>query len=810
MLKNYITIALRNLTSHKKYAFINVFGLSVGLTCCLLLILFVLDEVSYDKQHKRADNLYRIITHLSRETGSQDLAACSPPVAMAMSDEIAEIQKASRLVNPPGATHNLIKYEGEAFYETDGYIADSTIFDLFSFNFIAGNPAKALAAPNTVVITKKIASKLFGDLPALNKIVSITQSGIEIDYKITGVIEELERSHIKANFFISMASNGRLTEFIRTSQEWVGLNFVPSYILLNEGSALETVEMKMNEVLAKYGSGDVKAYGARKRLSLEPVKDIYLKSAIEGSPRIIYVYVVVSIAIFILVIACINFINLSTARAARRANEIGLRKAIGASQSTLIKQIMGESMVIVLISVILSFLLLEFSLPFFNGLTGKAISLQHVGSFSFISILGVLTAMTGILAGGYPAFYLSSLQPVRVLKGKYHFDGPSEHLRKSLVIFQFIVAIALVCGLLVISKQLRFIQEKDLGFDAKAQIVIPLRTAAAKSAYGAMKHEFLQNAFIKKVSGADYLPGLYWNDIILYPQGGQIENGVTHFWNDVDDDFNNTLNIKLLAGRYFTNNLKGEQHKIIINKVSAKALGYTPKQALGQKIKQAIFKDSLGAFIDYEVIGVMEDFHLSSFHDRIAPAFIKLTTTAPWETFNNMILKVDRRNLSAAVASIEKMWKDRIDDTPFEYSFLDQNLERLHSDDRKLAGIVSVFTIIAFVVCCLGLFGLSSYLAERRFKEIGIRKVMGASVNQIMGLMSKEFLKLVLIAFGLAVPLSWYVMAQWLERFAYKTSIDLLVFVHAGAVAVIIALLAVGFHSFRAAIKNPVKALRNE
>ena len=471
MLKNYVIIAFRNLTRNKKYAFINIFGLSVGVACCLILVLYVMDEVSYDKQHEKVNNLYRIITHLTRETGSKNLAACSPPVALTMSEEIPEIQKASRLVSPSGATYNLIRYENQAFYETDGYIADSTVFDLFSFNFVAGNPSKALADPDCVVITKKLAIKIFGDYSALGKIISITQSGIEVDYKITGVIEEIERSHIKANFFISMSGSSPLLKFIRTSSEWVGLNFAPSYVLLNEGSTKETVEIKMNKVLEKYSGKE--AFGSHKSLSLEPVKDIYLKSAVDGSPRIIYVYVVISIAIFILVIACINFVNLSTARAARRANEIGLRKAMGALRSSLVKQIFTEAMVIVFISIILSFLLLEFSLPFFNHLTDKSLSLAGAGSFSFLLALTILSMLTGLLAGSYPAFYLSSLRPARILKGKYHLDSSSGSLRKLLVVFQFVIAITLVCGMLVISKQLRFMQEKDLGFDTEARIVVP-------------------------------------------------------------------------------------------------------------------------------------------------------------------------------------------------------------------------------------------------------------------------------------------------------------------------------------------------
>ncbi len=809
MLKNHLLLAFRNLVRHKSYSFITIFGLSVGVACCLLLVLFIQDEMRYDQQHKDVQSLYRIVSHLTRDAQSEDLGVCSPPTAMAMADEIPEVQTALRFVSSPGVTENLIRFENQTFYETDGYMADSTLFDFFSFTFVEGTPSNALTRPNTVVITEKIAAKLFGQTSALDKVINITQGGPSGDYRITGVVKEMEHSHIKANFIISLTSRGGWTEFIRTSPEWAGQNFVPSYVKLQTGSQIAAVEKKMNDVLARHGAEAMKAFGFSKTLSLEPVKDIYLRSSVDKNPRIVYVYVVAAIAAFVLLIACINFINLTTARATRRATEIGIRKVMGAFRGVLIHQILGEAMLVVITAVLISLVMIEVALPWFNTLVGKSITLHTMPSLSFLFTLLGITLLTGLLAGSYPAFYLTAFQPATVLKNKFTTGG-SGGLRKALVVFQFVIAIVLVCGMIMVSQQLAFIRNKNLGFDTKAKLVVPLRTESARKAYAALKQNYQQQPAVRKVSGADYLPGMYWNDIVLFRPGKTREEGVGHFMNDVAYDFNDVLNIKLVAGRSFTTNLASDQNKIIINEASAKALGFTPAQAIGQQVEQSFFQQADGALVRFEIVGVMQDFHRMSLHEPIEPAFLKLPRVERGEAFENLVVDIGPGALPDVMANLEKSWKKIVSDTPFDYSFLDENIGKLYREDQKASSIIVTFTCIALVLCCLGLYGLSSYTAERRVKEIGVRKVMGASVQQIVRLMSSEFAKLVCIAIIIAIPLAWYGMVLWLEGFAYKTSINIMVFVSGGSIALAIALITVSFESIRAALRNPVEALRNE
>jgi putative ABC transport system permease protein len=808
MIRNYIVIALRNIRRSKVYSLINIAGLSLGIACCLLLALYIQDEMSYDQHHQRLDDLYRLTTRFESAIGLGEQGSVSPPIAMTMKEEIPEIEAATRLLNPPGVAQNLIRYGDNSFYEKEGLIADSTLFDVFTYEFVEGTPKKALVHANTVVITDKLANKLFGNEPALDKIISISQGGDAINFKITGVVKDNIKTHMHGNFFTSMSSDG-WAAYLRSdnaANEWAGQNFVPSYVKLSPHHDIKEVERKINQVLIKYGSEDMKALGMNKTLGIEPVKDIYLKSDVgQKSPRIIYIYVIASIAVFILLIACINFMNLSTARATKRANEIGVRKVMGAFRSSLIGQILGEAMVIVLFSIVLSIVVMQLALPFFNNLTGKTISFssENMGYFSFA--LAAITIITGLVAGSYPAFYLSSFQPAQVLKGKATMSNASGWLRRSLVVFQFMIAITLVCGMIVISQQLHFMQEEDLGFDAKAKIILPLRTGTSQKNYSTLKNELAKNTAVKQVSGTNYIPGSpIFSDMSFYKDGGNMDMAVNIKRNTIDYGYMELLNIQLLAGRNFTDNPVMERNKLIINKSTARKYDMTPEQIIGHQLHF----DWQGKKYDFEVIGVMDDYHQSSLKEEIKPTLFEMADSI--RQFDFMIASVDTKNFASTIASMEQTWKANVNDTPFEYSFLDANIQKQYEEDQKVSGIITSFTFIAMLISCLGLYGLSTYMAERRFKEIGVRKVMGASVNQIVGLMSVEFIKLVVIAFIIAVPLAWYGMTKWLEGFAYHVSVNLMIFVYAGGAALLIALLTVSVESIRAASSDPVKALRNE
>jgi len=808
MLHNYLKIAFRNLLRSKSYSFINIFGLALGVACCLLLTLYIQDEISYDKHHKHLENVYRITTKFESDKGIDKLGSTSPPIAMTMMEEISEVESATRALNPPGVSQNLIKYEDKIFYEPNGLIADSTIFNVLTYEFKEGNPVKALTDPNTVVISETLSKKLFGNESALDKSILISQGGPEDNFKITGVFKENTKSHLKANFFVSMLSTG-WAAYVRSdaaSKEWAGQNFIPSYVRLNEGHNKMEVEKKMNDILVKYGAEGMKALGMKKTLGLEPVKDIYLKSDIGQSPRITYLYIIGSIAFFILLIACINFMNLSTAKATHRAGEIGIRKVMGAFRSSLISQIMGEALIIVLIAILFSIIMLQVSLPLFNEVTGKTISLDTDNIQYFSMVLVVITLVTALVAGSYPAFYLSSFQPAQVLKGKFNLNSSSGWLRQGLVVFQFMIAIILVCGMIVITQQLKFIQNKDLGFDATAKIVLPLRTEGAQKQFRALKNQLANNSSIKQVSGTEYIPGsTIYSDMMYYKQGGNMDNAVMHRRNTVGAGYMKLLGLKIIAGRYFSENSSSENNtNIIINRTSASKFGFEPDQIIGQPL----FFDWQGVKYTYNIIGVMEDYHQTSLKETINPVIFEIASDSTQFPF--LIADVNTAHFNETTAMIEKTWKNLVNDTPFEYFFLDESIQKQYNEDRKVSQIITTFTIIAMIICSLGLYGLSTYMAERRFKEIGVRKVMGASISQIVGMMSKEFIRLVIIALLLSVPVAWYLMNQWLSSFAYRIPISFTIFIYAGVTALLIALFTVSFESVRAASANPVNSLRAE
>ncbi len=809
MIKNYLKIALRNLMRNRVYSAINILGLALGVACCLLLALYIQDEMSYDKHHKDLDRLYRIDSHFQTGRGLDDLATTSPPIAPAIKEDLAEVESSARLLSPPGVTAGFIKRGDNVFYEPNGYLGDSTIFDVLTFDFKEGYPKKALAEANTVVISERMSQKLFGNEPALNQVISISLEDTLREYKITGVIKDTYKSFIQVNFIISMTTTSGWGAYIQSKNamgEWAGQNFVPAYLKIKPGHSEEEVEKKMNQLLVKYGSEDMKALGFTKTLSLEPVKDIYLKSSIGQSPRINYLYVIASIAVFILLIACINFMNLSTAKASKRANEVGLRKVMGAFRSSLIRQFMGEALVIVLISILLSVVMVEITLPVFNQLTGKIISLDTKNIGYWLAMLSVISMVTGIIAGSYPAFYLSSFQPAQVLKSKLNLGNASGRLRQSLVVFQFMIAIGLVCGMMIISQQLSFMQNQNLGFDASLKIVLPLRTQQAAESYATLRKELEKESLIAGISAMDYTPGnRILSDAGFYTSGGTMDNAILINRNTVEEGYVQLMDIKIIAGRAFNSNRASEsQSKVIVNRTAAKKFGFEPEQMVGQPL----FFDWQGKKYSFEVVGVMEDFHQTSLKEVISPVLFEMSARPNNSRY--AVVKIKPGSAKESLDLIEKKWKATVKDTPFEYFFLDEHIQKQYLEDKKISTIITSFTIIAMFVSCLGLYGLSSYMTERRFKEIGIRKVMGASVQQIVAMMSAEFVKLVLIAFIIAVPVAWYGMTKWLGSFAYKVSIGWMVFALAGLVALAIALITISFESIKAAMGNPVESLRSE
>jgi putative ABC transport system permease protein len=810
MLRNYIKIALRNMSRDKAYSFINIFGLSVGVTCCLLLALYIQDEMTYDKHHKDADNIYRVTSIMGEKFDNRVMRNTSAPIVWGIKDEIPEIDVVARYVNPPSVALNLIKYGDNQFYESDGYIADSTLFQVLTYDFKEGDANTALAEANSVVLTDALAKKLFGNESALNKVIHINQGGPSADFKVTGVLSyQQKNSHVEANFFVSMTSSG-WAEYLRSPNvidEWAGQNFVFSYVRLKPGKSPENVIPKMNTVFQKHAAEDLKALGMQKSLGLEAVKDIYLYSSYgDSSPRVTYLYVIGSIAIIILLIACINFMNLSTAKATKRANEVGLRKTLGAYRSSLVMQFLGEVMIVVSMAIVLSLILVQVMLPVFNGLTMKDITVSNDKMFFFVGALVVLTIVTGLVAGSYPAFYLSSFQPAKVLKGKLALNNSGSLLRRSLVVFQFVVAIVLVCGMIVISRQLDYMQSKDLGFESGQKIVLPLRTESTRTNHQILRNELSKIAAVKGVTGTNYTPGSYiWNDFSLYPEGSNMDKAVMVKNNWVEANYLDLMKMTLIAGRNFTENRELEsQNKIILNRIAVRELGFEPEEIVGQQLHT----EWQGVRRTYEVIGVMDDYHQISVKEEVFPLLFRLPLEMSEHDY--MILDVHANDFQKSIGEIELMWKRVNAETPFEYSFLDEDIRKQYEEDKRVSHVITSFTIIAMIISCLGLYGLSAYMAERRFKEIGVRKVMGASVNEIVAMMSSEFVRLVLVAFAIAIPLSLYAINKWLENFAYKSPVGISIFIIAGVSALFIAIITVSFQSFKAASVNPVNSLRTE
>ena len=807
MLRNFIMVALRNVQRNKIFSIINIAGLSVGVACCLMLLLYIQDELRYDSHIKDGERIFRITSAFSFED-YKVFSRTSPPIAWGIKDEIGEFETVTRIAAPVGVSQNLIRYQDNQFYEKDGLLADSTVFDIFTYEFLEGNPRKSLTHANSVVICEALALKLFGEESALDKVININQGGPSADFKVTGVYRNDKNSHLNANFFVAMSSSG-WAEYTRGSDvadEWGGQNFMYSYVKLRLGYQLTDVIEKTNAAFQKHGATDLKALGMSKRLGLEPLLDIYMYSSTdEKTPRITYVYIIGSIAAFILLIACINFMNLSTAKATQRANEVGLRKTLGANRNSLIRQFLSETLVIVFFAVLASCVTIQVALPYFNQVTGKSITLNTANTgFIGMAIVGIML-ITGLTAGSYPAFYLSSFKPANILKGKSGLQSANSLLRRSLVVFQFVIAIVLVCGMLIVTRQINYMTSQNLGFNAAQKIILPLRTQAAQDNYVPLRNELNKLPSVKGVTATNNIPGSrVSSDFGLYPQGSSMEKALLIRSNWVEPNYLDLMDIKLIAGNNFPGTRNADSwKKVIVNRETAKRLDFTPEQITGQ----VLYFDWQGERYEFEVVGVMEDYHQTSLKEAIYPILFRVNEK-PEHRF--VVVDVNTKNIASTLSALEKNWKIINSDTPFEYNFLDENIQEQYVADRKVSLLITIFTVIAMIISCLGLYGLSSYMAERRFKEIGVRKVLGANVQQIVAMMSGEFVKLVLIAFTIAIPLSHYAMQKWLEGFAYKISPDISLYLLAGCIALLIAVITVSFESIKAASGNPVNALRNE
>lgn len=809
MLKSYLKTAFRFLLKNKTFSFINIFGLATGTLCCLYILLYVQNQYSYDKQHKDVQNIYRITTDLVLTGDKHHGAASSPPVAPAIKSDFPEVLNYARAVKTDmlGAKQHLLRYKEQSFYETGAFYVDSTFFNILNYNFVEGQASHALDAPYSIVLIKSTAEKLFGRESAVGKLININDAYGKHDFKVTGVIDQsLGRSHLEGNMFISMKS-GDMGVGVANNNEWAGNNFLFSYLKLRPGADAGALEKKLPAFLNKYGGQRMKQLGMQKQLHLQPVTSIHTTAGFDVEPSKTadpsFLLILVLIAVMIQVIACINFMNLSTARASKRAKEVGVRKVIGAGKYDLIKQFLGESFLLAFIGVIIALPLLWVALPYLNGITHTDIRLSFFADYRLWLMLASLVTVTGLVAGSYPAFYLSAFEAIKVIKGNFSSKVSAAGIRRSLVVFQFVLSIVLITGIIIIYSQLNYIKSKDLGFDKDQKLVFNFYTNDAQNKMPALANDLKQLADVKAITSADnYLSQFVMHDHGVYPEGGNMQTAIDAQNIACDEFFMKTNGIKLISGRDF---MQGDSGKVLINQTLAKRLNLNEQNAAGARLYTQ-YGNNPASYVT--VAGVMKDFNYNSLHDDVRP-FMLVYDKDPAD-FSCMVVSTSSKNYRDLLSRVGAIWQKDLPAVPFEYSFLDSEVQKQYETEIVLSQIINSFTLVAILISCLGLFGLAAFSAEQRSKEIGIRKVLGASVTGIVQLLSKDFLILVIVSFIIATPIAWYGMSKWLQAFAYRIPLSWWMFALAGILAMFIALFTVSFQAIKAALMNPVKSLKTE
>ncbi len=815
MFRNYFKIAWRNFIKNKIFSLINIIGLSVGLTCCMLIALFIIHESSYDVYQKNADNIYQVGTTFIGFGKQEKLPNTPAAMGEMMQHEFPEIEQTTRLTPLFSEDKTLFQYEEKdgslkSLYETKGYLADSTFFRMFTYNFIEGNAANALSNPNTVVISEDIARDFFGNNPALNKVLHVSSStNGDHDFLITGVFKPIEKpSHIDGRFFMS-TMGGKIADFMK--QQAANLadnNLYYTYLQLKQGTDVKALQAKFPAFINKYAGKDLKTEGFDKAQFLVPLKKIHLDEDVENNVTpggsTTYLYILASIALFTLLIACINFMNLATARSSKRSSEVGIRKVLGAEKKSLIAQFLGESVFMSVFAFFAAIIFTKLLLPAFNAASSKNLSFTFSNDLLLIISLFLLSIITGLLAGTYPAFYLSSFKPVKVLKGKFSNSFAAVSLRKGLVIFQFVISVVLIVSSVVIANQMQYLRSVNLGFDKNSQIVVPLRSENAKKISGSFQIALLNQSQIINAGASKFYPGINnVSDDIFYKEGSNKQSGKDIKMNYIDTRYLQTLNIQPIAGHLFSKDFLSDSDKVILNETAIKELGFSSaQQAIGKKI---FATDDTSTGI--EIAGVIKDFHFQDLHVPISPYGFALNNVP---NYNYMIVHAKDGDMASVLKTMQNIWHSLNPSEPFEYSFLDEDFQKNYDADNRLSAMVRYFTAIAILISCLGLFGLATFSAEQRIKEIGVRKVLGASVSSIVGLLSKDFLKLVMVAVIIASPAAWWIMNKWLQNFAYRMHISWLVFVITTIIALLIALVTISFQAIRASVANPVKSLRTE
>ncbi|UCF62850.1 MAG: ABC transporter permease [bacterium] len=818
MFKNYLKVTFRNLWFQKGYTLINVSGLAIGLLCCLLIVMYVLDELSYDKHFLNSERIYRV--GVRGVVGDQDISGVQTSSLMAhtLIDEYPEVLNATRLHHTPNM---LVRYGEKVFNETRFMWVDSNFFDVFSIPLVYGDPATALSKDHTVAMTLEVAKKYFDDpSQAIGETVTFEDG---TPYVVSAIISN---PHPNSHFHYGMLSP--LSSWEWNYEEFWLNHFMYTYVMLHKQADPPQLEAKFPSFIEKYVAGhlqrisgmslqEFEASGSHLSYFLQPLQDIHLKShftgELEPNSDIKYVYILSLIAVFILLIASINFMNLATSRSAGRSKEVGVRKVMGSTRRQLILQFLFESVLLTTIAMIIALIMMELLTPSFNNIAGKNLSLGYASNWFVFPMLISITVLVGTLAGSYPAFFLSSFRPVLVLKGMIGKKNRGRNFRNVLVVFQFGISILLFISTFIIYGQMKYIQNKRLGFSKENIVVIKrgwaigqkpdgslIETAPNATVIDAFKNDLLANPHIISITGSSSLPGKELRNVIFTPEGALKEEQHPINLYMADYDFARTLNLELVEGRFFSREVASDSLAVVLNESAARVLGYDPPY-VGKRVG---FPGNSRFYLT--IVGVVKDFHYESLHKPIAPLLIGFENL--YRTY--ISVRIRPQDVSETIKYIEQTWSKFIPYKPFEYFFFDDDYDQLYQAEQRISVLFTVFSVLAILIACLGLFGLASFTAERRTKEIGVRKALGASVPNIVFLLSREFTKWVIIANVLAWPLAYYFMNQWLEGFAYRIEINLFTFILASLITLFIALVTVSYQSIRAATINPVEAIRYE
>jgi putative ABC transport system permease protein len=807
MIKNYFKTAWRSLRKNKIFTILNITGLSVGLTCSLLIALYVQDEVSYDRFNTQADHVYRIDEQVKFGDFSYNGTEVPALMGPVFKNDFKEIEGYTRFKNSPGI---VIRKGGENLREDKVLYADSSVFEVFTLEMIAGNKRTALKEPHSLVITERIARKYFNSTNIIGKTLLVDGT---TNYKISGVIKDIPgQSHFTCDLLMPVCE-------LESSQNpsWINFNFT-TYLLLKPGTDMRSFEKKMNRAMDEYLSPQFKTElntskddfakaGNYIKCSLTPLLDIHLNShladelGINGNIQDVYIFS--AIAIFILLIACINFMNLSTANSANRAKEVGVRKVLGGLKNNLIKQFLTESFVACFLSFVMAIFATALLLPLFNQLAGKQINVSVLLSPSIVSGIFLLLVLVSLVSGSYPAFFLSSFQPIKVLKGSLSTGFKGSVLRNTLVVLQFTFSVILMIGTLVIYNQLQYIRNKDLGFN-KEQVLLLQNASALNNNTKAFTNELLRMTGVKNLTSSGFLPvtgARNSNGYVTVPHFDGNNFTLMQSW-AVDDRYLPTFQIQLKSGRNFSPEYPSDSSAIIINETAAKLFGR--EDPVNKKLYQ-ITDLTTGKLTTYNIIGVVKDFNLNSLREQVVPLVFNLK-----QNNSGMAVRIDSRDIPGLLNEIKIKWNSMVSSQPFSYTFLDEEFNKQYSADQRMGKIFLLFSILAISIACLGLFGLVTFAAEQRLREIGIRKILGAEIKDIFKMLSKDFVKLLVLSICIASPIAWWVMNKWLQDFAYRISIGWATFAVVGLICLLIAIVTISFQVVKAAVANPVNCLRTE